>query len=91
MEIGSGLFLRNHIPFIDELVHDSTLVMDIHVDQNVGHQVPILDDLALLVARIGVGMLKKLTLAFPGIIDTIFVSSNFACLFTMRLIDRRQV
>jgi hypothetical protein len=36
-------------------------------------------------------MLKKLTLAFPGIIDTIFVSSDFACLFAMRLIDRRQV
>jgi hypothetical protein len=42
------------MPLLDELVHDSTLVMDIHEDQNIGHQMPILDDLALLVARNGV-------------------------------------
>ena len=48
-----GLFLRNHMPLLDEFVHDFTLVMDIHKDQNVGHQMPILDDLALLIARIG--------------------------------------
>ena len=41
------------MPLLDELVHDFTLVMDIHEDQNVGHQMPILDDLALLVSRIG--------------------------------------
>ena len=40
------------MPLLDELVHDSTLVMDIHEDQNVGHQMPVLDDLALLVARV---------------------------------------
>ena len=38
---------------LDEFAHDFTLVMDIHEDQNVGHQMPILDDLALLVARVG--------------------------------------
>ena len=38
---------------MDELIHDSTLVMDIHENQNVGHQMPVLDDLALLVARVG--------------------------------------
>jgi hypothetical protein len=41
------------MPLLDEIVHDSALVMDIHEDQNVGHQVPVLDDLALLVARVG--------------------------------------
>jgi hypothetical protein len=40
-------------PLLNELIHDFTLVMDIHENQNVGHQMPILDDLALLVARIG--------------------------------------
>ena len=49
----SGLFLCNHMPLLDEFAHDFTLVMDIHEDQNVGHQMPILDDLALLVARVG--------------------------------------
>jgi hypothetical protein len=33
------------MPLLDEFVHDSTLVMDIHEDQNVGHQMPVLDDL----------------------------------------------
>ena len=41
------------MPLLDEFAHDFTLVMDIHEDQNVGHQMPILDDLALLVARVG--------------------------------------
>jgi hypothetical protein len=29
------------MPFLDELVHDLTLVMDIHEDQNASHQMPI--------------------------------------------------
>jgi hypothetical protein len=41
------------MPLLDGFAHDFTLVMDIHEDQNVGHQMPILDDLALLVARVG--------------------------------------
>lgn len=41
------------MPLLDELIHDFALIMDVHEDQNVGHQMPILDDLALLVARVG--------------------------------------
>ncbi len=46
-----GLFLRNHMPLLDEFAHDIALVMGIHENQNIGHQMPILDDLALLITR----------------------------------------
>jgi hypothetical protein len=38
---------------MDEFVHDFALVMDVHEDQNVGYQMSIFDDLALLIARVG--------------------------------------
>ena len=41
------------MPLLDEFAHDFTLVMDIHEDQNIGHQMPIFDDLALFIARVG--------------------------------------
>ena len=41
------------MPLLDEFVHDFALVIDIHEDQNVGYQMAIFDDLALLVARVG--------------------------------------
>jgi len=41
------------MPFLDEFAHDFTLVMDVHEDQNIGYQMAIFDDLALLVARVG--------------------------------------
>ena len=41
------------MPLLDEFAHDFTLVMDIHENQNVGHQMPVLDDLALLITRVG--------------------------------------
>jgi len=40
------------VPLLDEFVHDFALVMDVHEDQDVGDQMAIFDDLALLVAGV---------------------------------------
>ena len=41
------------MPLLDELVHDFTMIMDVHEDQNVGQQMAIFYDLALFIARVG--------------------------------------
>ena len=47
-----GLFSGNHMPFLNEFVHDFALIMDVHEDQDVGDQMAILDDFSLFITGV---------------------------------------
>jgi len=49
----NGLFFSNQMPLLNEFVHDSALIMDIHEDQDICDQTAILDDISLFVTGVG--------------------------------------
>ena len=53
-----GLFSGNHMPLLNEFVHDSALIMNVHEDQDVCDQMAIFDDFSLFITGVGSSYIK---------------------------------